>query len=230
MTELSDALRAQRIELAGDVHDRVIPPLFAARMRLEALAARLERAAAGSGGEASGANEPAIAEIQRAVELIQSAITKSRQLLQGLAPHEPGEKHWESQLRQALGEQERELHQVGSLPWDRIDRDDAVLLTSIAEEAIRNAVRHGGARRIEITIAPAAEGEHKPAADTASPMYELTIQDNGQGFDPGQSSDHHGLHLMRLRAAALGGQLSLSSQPGGPTRVLLRWPAPGGGK
>src|SRR5690606_9321652 len=141
MSELSDALRAQRIELAGDVHDRVIPPLFAARMRLEALAARLEQATAGDG--AAGADEPTVAEIQRAVESIQLAITKSRQLLQGLAPHEPGEKHWEAQLRQALGEQERELHQLGSMPWDRIDRDHAVLLTSIAEEAIRNAVRHG---------------------------------------------------------------------------------------
>lgn len=222
MTELSDALRAQRIELAGDVHDRVIPPLFAARMRLETLAARLEPAA---GNEATVATDAVIAELHRAVELIQSAISKSRQILQGLAPHQPGQQHWNSQLHQALGQQERDLQQSGSIPWERIDADRAVLLTSIAEEAIRNAVRHGDARRIEVTIAP-VDREQEALASGGSQLYELTIQDDGRGFAPGERSDHHGLHLMRLRAAALGGQLSLSSRPGGPTRVLLRWPVP----
>jgi len=224
MSELSDALRAQRIELAGDVHDRVIPPLFAARMRLETLAARLEPTA---GREATVADEATVAELRRAVELIQSAISKSRQILQGLAPHQPGQQHWDAQLQQALGEQERELRQTGSIPWERIDDDAAVLLTSIAEEAIRNAVRHGDARRIEVTIAP-TDQQQAPAASGSSQLHELMIQDDGRGFDPDQSSDHHGLHLMRLRAAALDGQLSLSSRPGGPTRVLLRWPVPGG--
>jgi signal transduction histidine kinase len=223
MSELSDALRAQRIELAGDVHDRVIPPLFAARMRLEALITRLEP----SGRDAAaGATETVIAELQQAAELIELAIAKSRQLLLGLAPHEPGQQHWDTQLRLALGDPMRTLQQTGDLPWERIADDATVLLTSIAEEAIRNAVRHGGARRIDIQVSPVANQDGAAAAGDARQLYELAIQDDGQGFDPHQSSDHHGLHLMRLRAAALGGQLTLASQPGGPTRVLLRWPVP----
>lgn len=225
MSDLSEALHAQRIELAGDVHDRIIPPLFAARMRLETLTARLQRAA-DSADAPSGFTEPAILELQQAAELIDLAIAKSRQLLQGLAPHEPGETHWQAQLQQALGDQGRELRQIGSLPWERIDPNAAVLLTSIAEEAIRNAVRHGGARQIEVRVAPASEPQDDSAAANADQLYELTIQDDGQGFDTQQPSDHHGLHLMRLRAAALDGQLTLSSQPGGPTRVILKWPVP----
>lgn len=222
MSELSDALRAQRIELAGDVHDRVIPPLFAARMRLEALVTRFEPGGSEAG---AGVREAVVTELQQAAELIDLAISKSRQLLQGLAPHEPGQKHWDTQLRLALGDPTRTLQQIGSIPWERLDDDAAVLLTAIAEEAIRNAVRHGAARRIEIQVAPA----DTPAGETtAGQLYELTIQDDGQGFDTRQHSDHHGLHLMRLRAAALGGQLTLSSQPGGPTRVRLRWPVPAG--
>lgn len=225
MSELADALRTQRIELAGDVHDRVIPPLFAARMRLETLAARLEPS---DSEEAAGIKGTVVAELQHAVELIQSAINISRQLLQGLAPHEPGEKHWETQLRLALADPTRTLQQVGSLPWERLGDDAAVLLTSIAEEAIRNAVRHGGARRIEIHVGPAADQPDSQQPGGEPTCYQLTIEDDGRGFDPQQSSDHHGLRLMGLRAAALGGQLTLSSQSGGPTRVCLRWPVPPG--
>lgn len=230
MSELSDALRAQRIEIAGEVHDRIIPPLFAARMQLEALAARI----APSGGTES--PEPPISsssvsslgpEIQRSIDFILLAITKSRQLLTQLAPHDPGPKHWDTQLRQALGGRNIQLHQVGSLPWDRIDPELAITLTSITEEAIRNAVRHGEPSRIEIR-AERARGEptNEPTGDSDQESCRIRIIDDGKGFDSRQTSEHHGLHLMRLRSTAIGGQLTISSRPGGPTEVAVQWPLP----
>ena len=242
MSELSDALRAQRVQIAGEVHDEIIPPLFAARMRLETLAARLERQAGGVGSAPTplGGNDRTIAtEIHQAVALIQQATSRSRQLLADLAPHDPGQSHWNAQSEHALGNHPAQLQQRGQIPWERLDPETAVTLTLIASEAIRNAVRHGRPDRIEIAVAPlhnatevdsATESPSAPAAETTAmaeaETYQLTISDDGAGFDPRGTSDHHGLHLMQLRATAIGGQLEIASQPGGPTRVTLRWPVP----
>lgn len=244
MSELSDALRAQRVQIAGEVHDEIIPPLFAARMRLETLAARLERQSSGAGNAPAtlGGSDRSIAtEIHQAVALIQQATSRSRQLLADLAPHDPGQSHWNAQIEYALGNHPAQLQQRGQIPWTRLDPETAITLTLIAGEAIRNAVRHGKPDRIEITVAPreseamvdsATDGHSAPAAETNPTMeaetYQLTISDDGAGFDPRSTSDHHGLHLMQLRATAIGGQLEIASQPGGPTRVTLRWPVPPG--
>jgi len=51
----------------------------------------------------------------------------------------------------------------------------------------------------------------------------LEIVDNGRGFDPeGKSHGGMGLANMRERAAALGGQLELTSAAGKGTRVAVR--------
>ncbi len=224
MSELSDALRAQRIEIAGEVHDRIIPPLFAARMKLEALAARIGEPVGGCGGKLSDtetADPSAAAEIRQAVELIQTAVSTSRQLLSELTPHQPGEEYWNSQLSRALGDSDCDLHQVGTIAWEQIDPEAAITLTSILEEAVRNAVRHAEPKRIELRIERVAESV--PVSELQA-GYRITIVDDGKGFDPKLATRHHGLHLMRLRAAALGGSLDVSSQPGGPTTITLWWP------
>jgi len=50
---------------------------------------------------------------------------------------------------------------------------------------------------------------------------QLTIEDDGVGFDPAQApSNRHGLIGMQERSRLLGGTLELSSDPGG-TRVRV---------
>jgi methyl-accepting chemotaxis protein len=43
-----------------------------------------------------------------------------------------------------------------------------------------------------------------------------------------QAEGHFGLHIMRARAARLGGQVIVDSAPGQGTRVVLTWPLAGG--
>ena len=46
-------------------------------------------------------------------------------------------------------------------------------------------------------------------------MIELSIRDDGQGFDPAQNTPgHYGLKMMRERAEAVGAKLTITSQPG----------------
>jgi signal transduction histidine kinase len=54
---------------------------------------------------------------------------------------------------------------------------------------------------------------------------ELTIEDDGRGFDPqGVSPEHMGLSIMRERAEAVGARLAVESGAGEGTRITAIWP------
>jgi signal transduction histidine kinase len=50
------------------------------------------------------------------------------------------------------------------------------------------------------------------------------VEDDGRGFDPVAPTSGAGIVGMRERAEQLGGTLSVSSRPGGGTRVALELP------
>jgi len=54
---------------------------------------------------------------------------------------------------------------------------------------------------------------------------ELSIRDDGRGFDPERTtaSGHYGLSMMRERAEAVHARLSITSQPGHGTQLTIRW-------
>jgi len=85
----------------------------------------------------------------------------------------------------------------------------------IAREALRNAVGHAQARRIETEIAYSKK------------LFRLRIRDDGKGINPtvpdgGEHAGHWGLTGMRERAERIGGQLDVWSEPGAGTEVELR--------
>ena len=85
----------------------------------------------------------------------------------------------------------------------------------IAREALRNAVGHAQARRIETEIAYSKK------------LFRLRIRDDGKGInltvpDRGEHAGHWGLTGMRERAERIGGQLDVWSEPGAGTEVELR--------
>ena len=89
-------------------------------------------------------------------------------------------------------------------------RDGEVL--RIAQEALQNALRHAGAKRIAVRL----RGD-----DTG---LVLEIEDDGLGFDPdapGLRSRRLGLTSMEERAERLGGWLEIRSAPGAGTTVRL---------
>ena len=80
----------------------------------------------------------------------------------------------------------------------------------IAQEALGNALRHSGAKRVNLTLA---------AHDS---RVSLRVTDDGQGFDPEEAvtrSRRLGLTSMRERAEALGGTLAIESEPGLGTTI-----------
>ncbi len=88
-------------------------------------------------------------------------------------------------------------------------------VSRILSEALLNAVRH--AQASEICVQAVANID----------VLEVTVNDNGCGFDPNgipdAQNDHFGLNIMRARAAHLDGRLQIQSQPGAGTNICLTW-------
>jgi signal transduction histidine kinase len=91
----------------------------------------------------------------------------------------------------------------------------------VAQEAIHNVKKHAGARHLFVQL---EYGRNEIA---------LEVRDDGRGFAAGEEAEpvlerdgHFGLTGMRERAAAIGGTLEVSSEPGVGTTVRLRAAAP----
>lgn len=82
------------------------------------------------------------------------------------------------------------------------------------KEALTNIARHAHARVVEVRL------EEQPEA------WQLTIRDDGVGFDPAAQNGGNGLRNLRARAAKMDAQLEIQSQPGQGTtlRLLVRPP------
>ncbi len=90
----------------------------------------------------------------------------------------------------------------------RLDSQASLALFRIVQEAIHNAVTHGGASRIDIEL----------AAD--SDCLCLRIQDDGSGFEVGKTqSEGMGLRVMQYRARSIGADLKIGSRPREGTHI-----------
>ncbi|MCU6711792.1 sensor histidine kinase [Paenibacillus sp. J5C_2022] len=84
------------------------------------------------------------------------------------------------------------------------------VMSSAIKESITNALKHGIATRIEISIREREETIH------------MTVKDNGEGSDPIVYG--FGLNTMANRIEAIGGQFSVSSESGKGFVVEIRMP------
>jgi len=97
----------------------------------------------------------------------------------------------------------------------RSQRED---LLRVVLEAVSNARRHAGARRVRIRVERGKDGGR------------AEVSDDGCGFEPGKVDEgtHFGVLGMRERAARMGSELQVWSRCGEGTRVELKWPRANG--
>lgn len=81
------------------------------------------------------------------------------------------------------------------------------------KEVLHNAVRHGRPSRVRFALHPTAAGGLR-----------VEIEDDGEGFDPNDAPEGHGLSNLRERAATLRAEMRLDSAPGRGTTVILDIP------
>jgi len=94
----------------------------------------------------------------------------------------------------------------------RFGPEREIALFRVAQEAVNNAIRHGKARTIQLSLA-CRDG-----------YLEMTIADDGCGFDPAaQAGKGLGLQNMTDRIRAVGGTMGIESGPG-RTAIEVRVP------
>jgi signal transduction histidine kinase len=91
-----------------------------------------------------------------------------------------------------------------------LDWTTRVLVFRIVEEALRNVWRHADARQIVVAVAPDHRG------------LQLSIADDGVGFDPSTTLFESGLDSMRNLAGLGGGRVTIDAERGGGTQVTVR--------
>ena len=209
--ELLDAGERERQRLGRDLHDDLGQLLTGIGFLSSAAEQKL---LAQSRTEAT--------ELKEIRNLVQEAITKTRILSLGLTPVSLGEGGLHAAL-QELAEVTQRVYGIACAARrngraDLHDHHAATNLYRIAQEAITNAARHAGARRIEISFVFQPEG------------MTLSVRDDGSGFSSGagpKTGKHNGLGLsiMKYRADLLGGKLEIRSDSSGTT-VTCTTPGP----
>ena len=197
-------LRAQEEErrrLARDLHDEVNQALTAILLRLEALS----HAAPQAGDE--------LLELKKLVNQAMAELLHLARQLRPTALDDHGlVPAIESQLRRFSAQTgvTTALHTAGDAGG--LDSDQEIVVYRVAQEALSNVAQHASARRVELGLSADKDG------------VELTIRDDGRGFDTGVAHDSLGLSGMSERARLLGGRLEVSSEPGAGTSLTLQVP------
>jgi signal transduction histidine kinase len=197
-------LMEERERIAKELHDGIIQSLFAVGMGLQATAAL--------------AVAPATAQrIEAAVEELDRVIRDLRNYIFGLRPGILADRQLDQALQvlgaemQARGGASVEVSVDPALAASLSARSaDVVQLT---REALSNVARHAQARHAIVTLS--RKGSRAV----------LMIEDDGIGFDPKGDWPGSGMRNLRVRAAALGGTLEITSTPGKGTRLRVIFPA-----
>lgn len=204
------AQEEERARVAREVHDEAV-------QRLVALQHELTHFRAGASVPASG--ERHLAGIQGDVEDLAVFLRRMAHRLHPAVIDQSGLVAALTQLAQEMSRGSGLSVQL-DLPTERpaLSSERAVVLFRIAQEALRNVVRHAGV------------GEATVRLRTVGGMVELAVEDRGRGFDPGARRRDAGLGLISMteRAELVGGHASVRAQPGRGTSVIARVPNGGG--
>jgi len=202
----ADAVRRERLRLTSELHDNFQQLLAGCMFRLGAAMGKVGKDDAGA---------------SKQLELLRDSLNHTqaslRAALWGLTEEAEGPAaltelfkyaasrmpQWEGVVRFTVRGREREVARQCS---------GALLL--ILQEAVGNALRHGGARHVDVVV------------DFTDNTLIFGVQDDGCGFDPNgmPSAGHLGLDSMRKHAEGLGGTLTVTSVPGRGTSLTVRIP------
>ncbi len=201
------AVVEERQRLARELHDSVTQALYGTTLYAEAAARQL----------ATGDVELVADHLRELRDTAQEALREMRLLIFELRPSILDSEGLVTALRARLEAVEERaglevLLQVegqGTVPPE-IEEG----LYRIAQEALNNALKHACAGRVSVSL------------DRGEEMVVLEIVDDGAGFDPSTAVEGGGLGLdgMIERAAKMGGELTLDSEPGAGTRVRVEVP------
>ena len=204
LMEISE--RGQR-HISHDLHDTLGQHLTATAFASQVLTQQLESK-----------KLPEALSARHLVNLVEDAIRLTRTLARGLQPVQMEPQGLMNGF-QELARLTSELFKVSCEfecrePVLLEDTETSTQLYRIAQEAITNAVKHGKARVINVSL-------EKNLTETI-----LTITDDGVGLDVGRRDmQGMGLRIMAYRADMIGASFEIERMPDSGTRVTCKLPA-----
>src|ERR1035437_4166949 len=197
----------ERSRIARDVHDTLAQGFTGIVLNLEAAeegAENLSEEVRHRIGRARDVARESLAEVRRSILALSSALPVHGDLPNSIR---------EFVARYSSSIKTRVVFSVRGTPRHLNSAIEENLLR-IAQQATDNALQHAHASSICIELA--YDGT----------TVQLTIVDDGQGFEVKKTGRGLGLPGMRERAEGIGGKLELKSQPGKGTRVAVTVPWP----
>ncbi len=203
--ELLEISEREKRRIGEDLHDMVCQELTATALLLKSKAKKIER------------ESKAAAEIlEESAQTVNRNVGLTRDLARGLQPADLKGTGLKQALR-ALADQVCESSNITchfkAARGVRVTDDTVALhLYRVAQEALKNAVKHSGAKNILIHL------------DHTETHVCVSVQDDGKGFSPKKRSKGLGLHIMRYRANALSGELKIEKRRNGGMDVTCKIP------
>jgi two-component system, LuxR family, sensor kinase FixL len=200
--ELLEISEAERRRIGYDLHDSLGQHLTGIAFLSQALAQQLK---------ARGSAEAA--EAVQIVAFVNQAIAQTHQLATGLAPVTLETYGLVCALQELAANVEALCHISCTVTSNQAlhiaDHAVATHLYRIVQEAANNAVQHGHAQHIAITLAVLPGG------------LTLTVHDDGMGFPAAVTEPHGmGLRIMQHRARMIGATLAVQRAAQGGTCVI----------
>lgn len=195
-----DARAAERARIAREVHDAISQHLFGMRM----IAAGMRRA------------DPGNQQVRAIEQISEEALRDMQALLLELRPAGLDGGGLTPALQEICAAYHDRLGVTVDASLDDVTVPAPVehALLRITQEACANAVRHGHARQLAVSLTR-RDGH-----------AELAVRDTGTGFDPAAPHAGAGLAHIRDRVAELGGTIDIDSAPGRGAALTVRVPVP----
>ena len=201
-------VREERTRIARELHDTVLQTFLSALMQL------------GVAVDSLPSDSPVKPRLDRILRLMDQGIEEGRNTIQGL--RSPDSRAADlvrafSELQQEIGDQPKIDFRVSVIgPEQPLRSRIASEVYRIGREALVNAFRHSGAKRVELKL------------EYVGTDLCVSVRDDGCGIDPrvlhAGREGHWGLAGMRERATRIGARLKVSSSAAHGTEVQLSVP------
>ena len=199
------AAQQERSRIAREIHDGIAQSIYMLGLHLETCVELAQQR-----------REGVTERLEGLVAMAKQTLLEVRHYIFDLKPYLAGEKGLIDMVESQLSEFNKVSGVQVTLNTTGTDHQVAVPVATslyrVTQEALANTLKHARAGHVNVLLAFAPDA------------VELTVEDDGQGFDSSDPGRGFGLENMRERAEESGGSLELQSTPGQGTRVVFRMP------
>jgi signal transduction histidine kinase len=203
-TAMIDGEEQERQRLSRELHDGLGQSLIALKLKLEGIDGRDICATNRTLKEAKTSCDNTISEIRRISNDLMPAVLIEFGLTTAL-----------KNICDDISENSKtEIHFTYSGKFNDLDNRITIYLFRIVQEALHNIVKHADASFAEVKL------------ERKTDLLRISIEDNGKGLGPVENNNlsGNGIPNMRERVRLLRGEITIDSDPGKRTRIILKIP------